>query len=121
MNGAKVCFAIPNLFFRSFTHYLVLRSIFSIINLYQASIPFEIFFFTVTTVQVRIIPDFRLSSDAFFSYSVVQTSRGVNMEVSLLSPSLTMIKLANYATFKACQPAHLSPLCTDAADGRGQA
>ena len=69
MNDAKVCFAIP---FCSFTHYLVLRRLFSIINHYQASIHFD-----VTPVQIQIIPDFHLSSDAFSSYSDVQTSGGI--------------------------------------------
>lgn len=43
------------------------------------------------------------------------------MEVSLLCPSLTMIKLANYATSKPCHPARITPLCTDAViDRRGR-
>jgi len=64
-----------------------------------------------------------LSSDAFSSYSDVRTSRDINygtLEVSLRCRSLTMIKLANNATSKACHPACLTPLCTDAVDGRGQ-
>ena len=78
MNDAKVCFAIPNLFFRSFAHYLVLRSLFSIINRYQASMPFENFLL-LPSLQYRCgsSPFFRLSSDAFSSYSDGQTSEGI--------------------------------------------
>ena len=83
MNDAKECFAIPNLFFRSFTHYLVLRSLF---NIYKASIPFD-----VTPVQVLIIPDFRLSSDAFPATAMYKHPGVSTVEVSLLCPSLTMI------------------------------
>ena len=100
-----MCLAIP---FRPFTHCLVLRSLFSIINRYL--LPSLLYRYGSSPIFVSHLMLF--PATAMYRHLGVST-----VEVSLICPSLTMIKLATCATSKACQPARLTPLCTDAAEG----